>query len=166
MEVPQTSPSGSKVVWITKFFWNLLSEVGLNFLCNVFCPHCHHGLKVPTPLRFPGLALLSLQPPSFKWESFKRSVIPEKNWYHSFFLRRQAAVQGSVKKKRTEWKTFMFAKSKSLPKVDPHTTYYMISNTQTKTCESVLINYLYRKWECFCPIVYIESESVFVLLSI
>ena len=36
MEVPQTSPSGSKVVWITKFFWNLLSEVGLNFLCNVF----------------------------------------------------------------------------------------------------------------------------------
>ena len=60
-------------------------------------------------------------------------------------LRRQAAVLGLVKKKKRRWKISMFAKSKFLLKVDPHTTYYMISNTQTKTCESILINYLHGK---------------------
>ena len=78
---------------------------------------------------------------NLKFQGFSNS----KKLITDFFLRRRAAAQGSVKKKRTEWKTSMFAKSKSLPKVDPHTTYYMISNTQTKTCESVLINYLYGK---------------------
>ena len=135
-----------------KVFLPLKLEVGLNFLCNVFL----HALSSwfegsdPPPLSWACIAVFAtaiFQVRKFqgisnlKFQGFSNS----KKLITDFFLRRRAAAQGSVKKKRTEWKTSMFAKSKSLPKVDPHTTYYMISNTQTKTCESVLINYLYRK---------------------
>ena len=127
---------------------HLFSEVGLNFLyAKFFCTHCHHNLKVPTLLRFPGLALLFSPQPSFKWDSFRGSVIWsfrgsviwEKKLVTDFVLRRRVAVQGSVKKKRTEWKTSMFAKSKSLTKVDPHITW---CPTHRPRHESVLINYL------------------------
>ena len=147
MEVLQTSPSGWKVLWITKFFCTFILKFFLHTLSSWF-----EGSD-PPPLSWACIAVFAtaifqvrkIQGISnSKFQGISNSkfqgISNSKKLITDFFLRRRAAVQGSVKKKRTEWKTSMFAKSKFLLKVDPHTTYYMISNTQTKTCESVLIN--------------------------
>ena len=105
-----------------KVFVCLLSEVGLNFLCNVFCTLCHHGLKALTPLRFPGHASLSLQPPSFKWESFRGSVIRSfrgsviwRYWFNRLFPQETSCRTGIGEEKEDGMEDFYVCQIKIPP---------------------------------------------------
>ena len=122
MEVLQTSPSGSKVGSITKFFRTYKVKLVWTSYATFFCTHCHHGLKVPTPLRFPGHASLSLQPPSFKWESFRGSVIRSvrgsvirRYWFNRLFPQETSCRTGIGEEKEDGMEDFYVCQIKIPP---------------------------------------------------